>query len=42
MGQAAKLQNRSSGQSYKGSTIVNYVSTVVPDYEIAYIMTLDF
>ena len=29
------------GQSYKGFTIVNYVSRVIPGYEIAFITTLD-
>ena len=30
-----------SGQSYNGSTIVNYDSRGIPDWKIAYIMTLD-
>ena len=30
-----------SGQSYKGSTIVNYNSRVVPDLKIPYITTLE-
>ena len=30
-----------SGQSYKGFTIVNYDSRVVPDWKIPHIMTLE-
>ena len=29
------------GQSYKGFAIVNYVSRVIPDYEIAFITNQD-
>ena len=32
--------NDISGQSYKGSTIVNYNSRVIPDLKIPHIMTL--
>ena len=36
-----KGQKETSGQSYKGSTIVNYDSGVVPDLKIPHITILD-
>ena len=35
-----KVRVHHSGQSYKGSTIVNYDSRVIPDLKIPHITTL--
>ena len=35
-----RCKPKSSGQSYKGSTIVNYDSRVIPDLKIPHITTL--
>ena len=37
-----KLQFAFSGQSFKGLTIVNYNSRVIPDLKIPHITTLEF
>ena len=34
-------QSKTSGQSFKASMLVNYISRVIPDKEIVYITTLD-
>ena len=40
-GSTVEMWLNSSGQSYKGSTIVNYDSRVVPDWKTLHITTLE-